>query len=71
MCVPYFYSDNWLRRLGYAVTTEWVPWMYAKGAGNTQLGGYVTHFNTANLTFVTVRDSGHMVTTTAPFTPLR
>ena len=62
MCVPYFYSDNWLRRLGYAVTTEWVPWMYLNGPENQQLGGYVTHFNTKNLTFLTVKDSGHMVT---------
>ena len=64
-CVPYYYSDGWIRQLGYSATTEWMPWMYGTNS-NQQVGGYTTHFNTRNLTFVTVKDSGHMVPQYAP-----
>ena len=62
-CVPYYYSDNWLRLLGYNVTSDWMPWVFGS-SDNQQVGGYTTHFSTNNLTFVTVRDSGHMVSLT-------
>jgi len=60
-CVPYYYSDNWVRDLGYPVKSQWTSWLYGD-AGNQHVGGYVMSYGATNtLTFLTVRDSGHMV----------
>lgn len=60
-CVPYYYSDSWVRLLGFPQTESWRAWSYG-GDDNVQTGGYVTSYGNANgLTFLTVRDSGHMV----------
>jgi len=68
-CVPYYYSDGWVKALGFNVTSgrSWQPWTYQNGPGNTQVGGYVTNFDNANgLTLLTIKDSGHMVPQYAP-----
>ena len=45
---------------------SWQPWMYGD-SGNRQVGGYVTYYSGANnLTFLTVKNSGHMVPQYAP-----
>jgi len=60
-CVPYYYSDNWVRDLGYPVGSTWKAWTYGPNS-NTHVGGYyVTYKGNNPLTFLTVRDSGHMV----------
>jgi len=60
-CVPYYYSDNWVRNLGYPVKDQWNSWLYGDSS-NQHVGGYVTSYQATNtLWFVTVRDSGHMV----------
>jgi len=60
-CVPYYYSDNWVRDLAYPVNTPWRPWTYGPSS-NIQVGGYTMSYQAANvLTFLTVRNSGHMV----------
>ena len=59
-CVPYYYSDNWVRNLGYPTTEEWSAWTY--GDNGAYVGGYKTLYQAPNaLTFLTVKDSGHMV----------
>jgi len=66
-CVPYYYSDGWVKALNFTVNTNWQPWSYDNGPGNTQVGGYVTTYNNANgLTYLTIKDSGHMVPQYAP-----
>jgi len=67
-CVPYYYSDNWVRNLGYPTTgEEWVVWSYGDNEQNQFVGGYVTQYKAPNtLTFLTVKDSGHMVPQYAP-----
>ena len=37
-CVPYYYSDNWVRNLGYPVTEEWRAWSYGDNV-NQWVGG--------------------------------
>ncbi|XP_057840568.1 serine carboxypeptidase 1 [Cryptomeria japonica] len=55
MCVPYTGSEAWTRSLGYAITDSWRPWLVdGQVAGYTQ--GYAN-----NLTFATVKGSGHTV----------
>jgi len=60
-CVPTDYSDGWVKALGFKVVTNWQPWTYNYGPNNLQVGGYVTTFSNANITFLTVKNSGHMV----------
>jgi serine carboxypeptidase-like clade 2 len=48
-------TRRWLRRLGLPVVKSWRPWRSATG----QVGGYYERYQ--GLTFVTVRDAGHMV----------
>ena len=40
-CVPYYYSDNWVRNLGYPVTEEWRAWSYGDN-DNQYVGGTTT-----------------------------
>ena len=55
-CVPYYYSDNWVRLMGYPVKEEWRAWSYGD-SDNQWVGGYVTSYDEPNgLTFLTVKD---------------
>ena len=57
-CVPYYYSDIWVREMGYPVKfgQEWRAWTYG-GSDNSVVGGYVTEYDEPNgLTFLTVKD---------------
>ncbi|KAM7521897.1 hypothetical protein LguiA_011799 [Lonicera macranthoides] len=55
MCVPYTGSEAWTRSLGYKIIDEWRPWTL-----NGQVAGYIQGY-TNNLTFLTVKGSGHTV----------
>ncbi|KAI4326351.1 hypothetical protein MLD38_031675 [Melastoma candidum] len=55
MCVPYTGSQAWTRSLRYKVTDKWRPW-----ASNSQVAGYLQGYD-HNLTFLTIKGSGHTV----------
>ncbi|KAI3934375.1 hypothetical protein MKW92_032579 [Papaver armeniacum] len=55
MCVPYTGSEAWTRSLGYEIVDEWRPWFF-----NDQVAGYTQGY-AHNLTFLTVKGSGHTV----------
>ncbi|KAL4311798.1 hypothetical protein GQ457_01G055300 [Hibiscus cannabinus] len=55
MCVPYTGSEAWTRSLGYKILDEWRPWMF-----NGQVAGYLQGYEN-NLTFLTIKGSGHTV----------
>ncbi|KAI3878180.1 hypothetical protein MKX03_029423 [Papaver bracteatum] len=55
MCVPYTGSEAWTRSLGYEIVDEWRPWYF-----NDQVAGYTQGY-AHNLTFLTVKGSGHTV----------
>ncbi|XP_011089617.1 serine carboxypeptidase 1 [Sesamum indicum] len=55
MCVPFTGSQAWTRSVGYKTVDEWRPW-YVKG----QVAGYVQGYEN-NLSFLTVKGSGHTV----------
>lgn len=59
--VPYPCAESWTSSQAFPVVQEWRPWTTD---GATAMGGYVTTYKAAedrNLTFVTIRGSGHMV----------
>ncbi|GMN34052.1 hypothetical protein TIFTF001_044861 [Ficus carica] len=55
MCVPFTGSEAWTRSLGYQILDEWRPWF-----SNGQVAGYTQGYD-HNLTFLTVKGSGHTV----------
>ena len=61
-CVPYNSNADWVEALAnqqsYAQVQSWRPWLMG-----TVPAGYVTSYAAAkhNLTFLTVKQSGHMV----------
>lgn len=55
MCVPFTGSEAWTRSLGYKVVDEWRSWI-----SNDQVAGYLQAYEN-NLTFLTVKGSGHTV----------
>ncbi|KAG5603188.1 hypothetical protein H5410_034558 [Solanum commersonii] len=55
MCVPYTGSEKWTSSLGYAIVDEWRPW-YTKEKIQGYTQGYAN-----NLTFLTIKGSGHTV----------
>lgn len=55
MCVPFTGSEAWTRSLGYQILDEWRPWF-----SNGQVAGYTQAYD-HNLTFLTVKGSGHTV----------
>ncbi|XP_049343810.1 serine carboxypeptidase-like 20 [Solanum verrucosum] len=61
MCVPYTGSEKWTSSLGYAIVDEWRPW-YTKEKiqGSQQVAGYTQGYAN-NLTFLTIKGSGHTV----------
>jgi serine carboxypeptidase-like clade 1 len=55
MCVPFTGSEAWTRSLGYAIIDQWRPWIV-----DDQVAGYTQGYD-YNLTFATVKGSGHTV----------
>ncbi|XP_057519645.1 serine carboxypeptidase-like 20 isoform X2 [Amaranthus tricolor] len=55
MCVPYTGSEAWTKSVGYKVVDEWRPWMC-----NDQVAGFTQGYE-KNLTFLTIKGSGHTV----------
>ncbi|KAL1834950.1 hypothetical protein ACET3Z_004601 [Daucus carota] len=55
MCVPYTGSEAWTRSMGYEIVDEWRPWIVKE-----QVAGYIQGYGN-NLTFLTVKGSGHTV----------
>lgn len=55
MCVPFTGTQAWTASLGYRILDEWRPWIT-----NTQVAGYLQSYEN-NLTFLTVKGSGHTV----------
>ncbi|KAK9138621.1 hypothetical protein Sjap_009215 [Stephania japonica] len=55
MCVPFTGSEAWTRSLKYAILDEWRPWLFGG-----QVAGYLQGYD-HNLTFLTVKGSGHTV----------
>ncbi|KAL0906683.1 hypothetical protein M5K25_025196 [Dendrobium thyrsiflorum] len=55
MCVPFTGTEAWTRSLGYKITDPWRPWYVAE-----QVSGFTQGYD-KNLTFLTVKGSGHTV----------
>eukprot|EP01018_Ginkgo_biloba_P004704 Gb_23232 [translate_table: standard] len=55
MCVPYTGSEAWTRSLGYKIIDQWRPWFV-----DDQVAGYTRGYD-HNLTFATIKGSGHTV----------
>ncbi|KAI3829879.1 hypothetical protein L1987_04010 [Smallanthus sonchifolius] len=55
MCVPFTGSEAWTRSLGYQVIDEWRKWQV-----DGQVSGFIQAYAN-NLTFLTVKGSGHTV----------
>ncbi|KAI8523344.1 hypothetical protein RHMOL_Rhmol13G0065800 [Rhododendron molle] len=55
MGVPYTGTEAWTRSVGYKIVDEWRPW-----TSNGQVAGYLQGYDN-NLTFLTVKGSGHTV----------
>ncbi|WOL14403.1 serine carboxypeptidase 1 [Canna indica] len=55
MCVPYTGSEAWTSSMGYQIVDEWRPWYFGD-----QVAGYTQGYE-HNLTFLTVKGSGHTV----------
>ncbi|CAH8354942.1 unnamed protein product [Eruca vesicaria subsp. sativa] len=55
MCVPYTGSEAWTKSMGYKVVDEWRAWK-----SNGQVAGFTQGYAN-NLTFITIKGSGHTV----------
>ncbi|KAL5134145.1 Serine carboxypeptidase 1 [Glycine soja] len=55
MCVPYTGSQVWMKYVRYKIVDEWRPW-----SSNGQVAGYTQGYD-KNLTFLTIKGSGHTV----------
>ncbi|CAH1417948.1 unnamed protein product [Lactuca virosa] len=55
LCVPYTGTEAWVQSLGYKVIEEWRSWKV-----DGQVAGYLRAYEN-NLTFLTVKGSGHTV----------
>lgn len=55
MCVPFTGSEAWTRSMGYRIIDEWRPWFVGD-----QVAGYTQGYD-HNLTFATIKGSGHTV----------
>ncbi|KAF3323736.1 serine carboxypeptidase 1-like protein [Carex littledalei] len=55
LCIPFTGTEAWTRELGYKTIDKWRPWFF-----NDQVAGYVRGYD-HNLTFMTVKGSGHAV----------
>merc|ERR1712167_241163 len=56
-------TQAWIHELGYDITSKWTSWTYEHSVYGNQVGGYITHFGGAGLTFATVHGAGHEVPT--------
>ncbi|KAK4720151.1 hypothetical protein R3W88_018489 [Solanum pinnatisectum] len=55
MCVPHTGSEKWTSSLGYPIVDKWRPWYV-----NEQVAGYTQGYAN-NLSFLTIKGSGHTV----------
>ncbi|XP_058196663.1 serine carboxypeptidase-like 20 [Rhododendron vialii] len=55
MGVPYTGTEAWTRSVGYKIVDEWRPW-----TSHGQVAGYLQGYDN-NLTFLTIKGSGHTV----------
>nr|DAD25390.1 TPA_asm: hypothetical protein HUJ06_026854 [Nelumbo nucifera] len=55
MCIPFTGTEAWTKSLGYEIVDEWRPWTF-----NEQVAGYIQGYD-KNLTFLTIKGSGHTV----------
>ncbi|XP_076916001.1 serine carboxypeptidase-like 20 [Bidens hawaiensis] len=55
LCVPFTGTLAWTRSLGYKVIDEWRNWLV-----DDQVSGFIQGYD-KNLTFLTVKGSGHTV----------
>ncbi|XP_071921662.1 serine carboxypeptidase-like 20 isoform X1 [Coffea arabica] len=55
LCIPFTGTQAWTASLGYEVVDQWRPWL-----SNDQVAGYLQEY-AHNLTFLTVKGSGHTV----------
>ena len=67
-CVPFNSNADWITSLaaqqGYDNAEAWRPWLLDRGGGAKVVAGYVSSYATDvayNLTFLTIKASGHMV----------
>ncbi|XP_004492244.4 serine carboxypeptidase-like 20 [Cicer arietinum] len=55
MCVPHTGTETWTRLIGVKIVDEWRPWF-----SNNQVAGYTQGYAN-NLTYLTIKGSGHTV----------
>ncbi|XP_073222805.1 serine carboxypeptidase-like 20 [Cicer arietinum] len=55
MCVPYTGTETWTKLVGVKIVDEWRPWF-----SNDQVAGYTQGYSN-NLTYLTIKGSGHTV----------
>ncbi|CAL0304578.1 unnamed protein product [Lupinus luteus] len=55
LCVPYTGSQAWTSSMGYKIVDEWRPWLV-----DGQVAGFTQGYE-KNLTFTTIKGSGHTV----------
>ncbi|KAF7029054.1 hypothetical protein CFC21_040888 [Triticum aestivum] len=55
LCIPFTGTEAWVRSLGYRVVDSWRPWHFGG-----QVAGYTQGYD-HNLTFLTIKGSGHTV----------
>ncbi|KAL9227498.1 hypothetical protein vseg_003181 [Gypsophila vaccaria] len=65
MCVPYTGTEAWTKSLGYKIVDSWRPWLF-----DNQVAGYTQGYD-KNLTFLTIKGSGHTVPEYKPRESLR
>jgi len=61
--VPYWGSRQWISTMNLPITKPWRMWLTPD---DKQAGGFVQEYSSGKLTFITVRDAGHMVPRTQP-----
>jgi len=55
LCIPFTGTEAWTRSLGYKIIDKWRPWYL-----DNQVSGYIQGYE-YNLTFLTIKGSGHTV----------
>ncbi|CAJ2655757.1 unnamed protein product [Trifolium pratense] len=60
LAVPFMSTQAWIRTLNYSIVDDWRPWFV-----NGQVGGYTRTYSN-QMTFATVKGSGHTATLYTP-----